>query len=43
MEKIFKKIRFESDDDLPMNKPKRYTIINRSVFCEDGKFYPQHF
>ena len=42
--KDFKKIKFESDDDLPMNKPvKLYlvTIIIRSVFSEDGKFYPQ--
>ena len=38
--------RFESDDDLPMNKNvKLYllTIIIRSVFREDGKFYPQFF
>ena len=44
--KDFKKIKFESDDDLPMNKPvKLYllTIIIRSVFSEDGKFYPQLF
>ena len=44
IEKILK--RFESDDDLPMNKPvKLYllTIIIRSVFREDGKFYPQLF
>ena len=42
--KDFKKIKFEFDDDLPMNKPvKLYllTIIIRSVFSEDGKFYPQ--
>ena len=42
--KDFKKIKFESDDDLPMNKPvKLYllTIIIRSLFSEDGKFYPQ--
>ena len=44
--KDFKKIKFESDDDLAMNKPvKLYllTIIIRSVFSEDGKFYPQLF
>ena len=44
IEKIFK--RFESDDDLPMNKNvKLYllAIIIRSVFLEDGKFYPQLF
>ena len=42
----FKKIRFESNDDLPLNKPIKLcllTIIIRSVFSEDGKFYPQLF
>ena len=45
-EKDFKKIRFESNDDLPMNKPIKLfllTIIIRCVFSEDGKFYPQLF
>ena len=45
-EKDFKKIRFESNDDLPMNKPiklRLLTIIIRCVFSEDGKFYPQLF
>ena len=40
-EKIFKKIRFESNDDLPMNKPMKLlllTIIIRCVFSEDDKF-----
>ena len=44
--KDLKKIRFESNDDLPMNKPVKLrllTIIIRSVFSEDGKFYPQLF
>ena len=44
--KIFKKIRFESNDDLPLNKPiklRLLTIIIRSVFSENGKFYPQLF
>ena len=44
--KDFKKIRFESNDDLPMNKPMRLrllTIIIRCVFSEGGKFYPQLF
>ena len=44
--KDFKKIKFESDDDFPMNKPiklRLLTIIIRSVFSEDGKFYPQLF
>ena len=44
--KDFKKIRFESNDDLPLNKPMKLrllTIIIRSAFSEDGKFYPQLF
>ena len=44
--KDFLKIWFESDDDLPMNKPiklRLLTIIIRSVFSEDDKFYPQLF
>ena len=44
--KDFKKIRFESNDDLPLNKPMRLrllTIIIRSVFSESGKFYTQLF
>ena len=37
-------INFDTDDNLPLNKTlKLYnmTIIVRSVFEEDGKFYPQ--
>ena len=44
--KDLKKIRFESNDDLPLNKPiklRLLTIIIRSVFSEDGKLYPQLF
>ena len=44
--KDLKRNRFESNDDLPMNKPIRLhllTIIIRCVFSEDGKFYPQLF
>ena len=40
------KIKFNSDDDLPLNKPLKLhnmTIIVRSVFEEDGKLYPQVF
>ena len=36
------KIKFNSDDDLPLNKPLKFylmTIIIRSVFEEDGKLY----
>ena len=42
--KIFKKIRFESNDYLPLNKPIKLlllTTIVRSAFSEDSKFYPQ--
>ena len=38
------KIKFNSDDDLPLNKPLKFhamTRIIRSVFEEGGKFYPQ--
>ena len=41
-----KKIRFESNDDLPMNKPiklRLLAIIIRCVFSEDGKFYCNFF
>ena len=40
------KIKFNSDDDLPLNKALKFhamTIIIRSVFEEDGKLYPQVF
>ena len=44
--KDFKKIKFESNDDLPLNKPIKLlllTIIIRSVFSEDSKFCHQLF
>ena len=44
--KDFKKIKFESNDGLPLNKPiklRLLTVIIRSVFSEDGKFYPRLF
>ena len=40
------KIKFNSDDDLPLNKSLRFhamAIIIRSVFEEGGKLYPQAF
>ena len=40
------KIKFNSDDDLPLNKRLKFhnmTIIISGVFSEGGKFYPQHF
>ena len=44
--KDFIKIKFNSDDNLPLNKTLKLhniTIINRSVFKEDGKYYLQAF
>ena len=38
------KIKFNSDDDLPLSKPLKLhmlTIIVRSVFEEEGKLYPE--
>ena len=40
------KIRFESDDNLPLNKTLKLHILTgivRSVSEEDGKCYPQIF
>ena len=45
-EEDYKKTKFNSDDDLPLNKPLKFhsmTITIRSVFEEDGKLYPQVF
>ena len=45
-EKYFMKIKFNSDDSLPLNKPLKIhimVIIIRSVFEEDGKPYSQVF
>ena len=44
--KDYMKIKFNSDDNLPLNKTLEFhvmTIIIRSVFEEDGKLYPQLF
>ena len=45
-EKDYMKIKFNSDDSLPLNKPLKFhnmTITISSVFEEDGKLYPQVF
>ena len=45
-EKYYMKIKFNSDDDLPLIKSLKFhamTIVIRSVFEEDGKLYPQVF
>ena len=42
--KDFMKIKFNTYDNLPLNKPLKLqmlTIIVRCIFEEDGKFYPQ--
>ena len=45
-EKDYMKIKFNSDDGLPLNKPLKFhlmTITIRSIFEEDSKLYPQDF
>ena len=45
-EKNYTKIKFNSNDNLPLNKPLKFHIITintRSVFEEDGELYPQLF
>ena len=40
------KIKFNSGDDLPFNKPLKFclmTITIRCIFEENGKLYPQVF
>ena len=40
------KIKFNSDDNLTLNKKLKYynlTVIVRSIFEEDGNYYPQFF
>ena len=44
--KDYMKIRFSSDDNLPLNKPLTFYNMNvtiRCVFSEDNKLYPQLF
>ena len=44
--KDYMKIKFNSDDNLPLNKQLKFhnmTVTIRSVFEEDGKLYPQVF
>ena len=45
-EKDFMKIKFNSNDDLTLGKILKLhslTIVVRSVFQEDNKYYPQFF
>ena len=44
--KDYMKIKFDSDDDLPLNKILKFCIVMiiiRNVFEKDGKYYPQIF
>ena len=45
-EKDYMKIKFNSDDDLPLNKSLKFTLMTmtiRCVFEKNGKLYPQAF
>ena len=40
------KIKFNSDDDIPLNKQLNFlslTVIIRNIFEKDGKYYPHFF
>ena len=40
------KIKFNSDDDIPLNKELYFltiTVIVRNIFVKDGQYYPQIF
>ena len=44
--KGYTKIKFNSDDNLPLNKPLKFinmTVTIRCVFSKDNKLYPQVF
>ena len=44
--KDYMKIKFSSDDNLPLNKPLKFynmTVTIRCVISEDNKLYPQVF
>ena len=45
-DKDFMKIKFNSDNDIPLNKQLYFltiTLIIRNIFEEDGKYYPHFF
>ena len=44
-EKDYMKIKFNSDDDLLLNKSLKFTLMTITIRCvfEDGKLYPQVF
>ena len=42
-DKDYMRIKFDSDDDLPLNNVLRFrilTIVIRCIFEKDGKYYP---
>ena len=44
--KDYMKIKFNSSDDIPLNKLLNFptiTVIIRNIFEKDGKYYPQIF
>ena len=45
-DKDYMKIKFNSDDDIPLNKQLNFPIITvtiRNIFEKDGKYYPLSF
>ena len=45
-DKDYMKIKFNSDDDIPLNKQlylPTITVIIRNIFEKDRKYYPQSF
>ena len=45
-DKDFMKIKFNSNDDIPLNKQFYFptvTVIIRNISEKDGKYYPQSF
>ena len=45
-DKDFMKIKFNSDDNIPLNKQLNFstiTVIIRNIFEKDGKYYSQIF
>ena len=45
-DKDYMKIKFNSDDDIPLNKVLNFptiTVFIRNIFEKDGKCYPQIF
>ena len=41
--KDYMKIKFNSDDILPLNKPLKFYVTIRCVISKDNKLYPQVF